>query len=182
MGTLYGDSRLGMQAEIRYKALEIISKFCCMFMLGLTPAIAGCADTQAGGLRAPIADRESVGQQLYLQYGALALRKRAEGNPDAAGRFSFKAEQARLGANVPPEPATGLALNEAQRRLTAALADPAASADPAVTARAQVMYDCWLDEYREGVDAGDIKACKQEFERALQIMSKARAPGGRVLQ
>lgn len=49
---------------------------------------------------------------------------------------------------------------------------------PAVRARVQVMFDCWLDEQAENVDPGDIRACRQELDRAMAILyGAARAPG-----
>ena len=38
---------------------------------------------------------------------------------------------------------------------------------PAESARAQVMFDCWLEEQEEGFQPQDIAACRQGFEAAL---------------
>lgn len=171
-----------MQVEIRYKALKKIHKLCFASILGLAPALFGCADAEVAKVRHLDPAVAPALNQLYLQYGAMALRKSAEGNTSAARHFSAKATRAAHGMPVAPDHPDNGVLENAYGRLTAAFEETGTTADPAVLARAQVMFDCWLDEQMQGVDLDDIVACNQEFERALLMISGADAAGRQTLQ
>ncbi|MGJ3258140.1 MAG: hypothetical protein ACFE0S_00925 [Rhodospirillales bacterium] len=119
---------------------------------------------------------DPVLRQLHIQYGELALRKSAEGNLVAARHFDVKAARAADGERVRPDRPDDQDAVESYDRVISAIADDADA--PAVRARAQVMFDCWIDERAQGVDVGDIEACKQELDRALFILTGGAHSGG----
>ena len=57
-----------------------------------------------------------------------------------------------------------------------ALAAGAAAKAPADAARAQVSFDCWVEEQAENRQPRDIQACKSDFFAALSLADKAVAP------
>ena len=63
-------------------------------------------------------------------------------------------------------------LNQARQRLVAALDRNNRTARPDVAARAQVMYDCWLEQQSENIQPDHIKACRDQFMTALAEIEK----------
>lgn len=151
-------------------------------MVGFAPGVVGCTYVSVEKTRAFNPDVQPLLKQLHMQYGALALRKQSEGNPDSAYHFNAKALQAAEGLAVKADQPDDADSLDAYRRLSAGMKDDIRPVDPAVKARAQVMFDCWLDERAQGVDKDDIIACKQEFERALLVIAGASASSGEAVQ
>jgi OOP family OmpA-OmpF porin len=73
-----------------------------------------------------------------------------------------------------PQAARG-PLAAARQRLMAALDRGGRDKAPKAAARAQVMYDCWVEEEEEAWQKDRIAYCKGEFEKAL-AGSKASVP------
>ena len=67
-------------------------------------------------------------------------------------------------------------LSAARERLVAALAGGAADKDPANAARAQVMFDCWMQEQEENFQPAHIAACRDGFTDAMGIVEAALKP------
>ncbi|WNK01121.1 hypothetical protein L2D14_06760 [Thalassospiraceae bacterium LMO-JJ14] len=153
--------------------MKYIDYLSFIFILGLASGVVGCADVSVEKTRTFNPDVQPLLKQLHMQYGSMALRKQNEGNPDSVHHFNAKALQAAEGLVVKADQPADDESRDAYRRLTAGLTEAAMPVDPAVKARAQVMFDCWLDERAQGVDKDDIKACKQEFERALLSIESA---------
>lgn len=115
---------------------------------------------------------------LYVQYAELALREVEEGNVTSAEMFDRKARLAVAGDNVSmPSVHDILSLDNksadlrvGQRTLQKHFDQEAYLHMPVVSARAQVMLDCWIEEQGQGVDIGDIAACRQAFERAVAVL------------
>jgi hypothetical protein len=164
-----------IRVEIRYKTLKKIRKKLSVLILAIAPVLLGCADAEVAKVRALVPAASFSFKQLHLQYGAMALRKDAEGNIPAARHFSAKAARAAHGLPVAPDEPGNDFRDDAYQRLVAALDHADRFDDPAVLVRAQVMFDCWLDEQTQGVDPDDAVACRREFERALLLISSANA-------
>ena len=98
-----------------------------------------------------------------------------------AERWAEKASMASHNASVTPEdlakwslPAESVPdLTTARARLMAALAADAASKAPDPAARAQVNFDCWVQEQEENIQPNDIQACRSAFEAAMGEAEKA---------
>ena len=67
-------------------------------------------------------------------------------------------------------------LAAARQRLMAALDKGGRDKAPKAAARAQVMYDCWVEEEEEAWQKDRIAYCKGEFEKALAEVERALAP------
>jgi OOP family OmpA-OmpF porin len=63
-------------------------------------------------------------------------------------------------------------LSQGRQRLVAALDRNNRTARPDVAARAQVLYDCWLEQQAENIQPDHIKACRDGFMTALAEIEK----------
>ncbi len=59
-------------------------------------------------------------------------------------------------------------LTSARARLAAAFAKTATTKVPADAAKAQVMFDCWMEQAEENIQPEDIAACRKGFMAALK--------------
>jgi OOP family OmpA-OmpF porin len=125
-------------------------------------------------------------------YGGYAQLASEEQNPygdyriDSMARdqFSARAIAAANGDTVLPELAADRMLppgevdgvNELRRRLVAALDAGGRDKAPAAAARAQVMYDCWLEQLEENFQPQDINRCRQGLLDALAEVDEALRP------
>jgi OOP family OmpA-OmpF porin len=96
-----------------------------------------------------------------------------------AGHFARKGLMALEGQSVQPEnPASRdiegaeqlRELQTARARLMNAFANDAAARVPGPAARAQVSYDCWVEQQEEGFQYSDIASCRNGFLRAMQVV------------
>jgi OOP family OmpA-OmpF porin len=94
--------------------------------------------------------------------------------PDAL-HFARKGLAAAAGQNVRPDPVSdwnlsadeSRELGAARGRLIVALDQGARETNPAATARAQVGFDCWIENQEEGSNIKDIDTCKNKFSESL---------------
>lgn len=126
-------------------------------------------------------------QALAREYNAFAASERAQLDwPDQAA-FRDKARMAAAGTIPAPEDperrgvGTGFQLHPAldigveqraeaiqgRQRLMGALSGGAAGRNPDAAARAQVAYDCWVEQLEEGWQEDDIERCRRAFNTAL---------------
>ncbi len=80
-----------------------------------------------------------------------------------------------IGARMLPEGSVA-ELSEARGRLVTALDDDAGSGIPEATARAQTMFDCWMQEQEENRQPHDIARCRSGFLAAMAAVESALAP------
>ncbi len=119
--------------------------------------------------------------QGYLQQ---AQKEVAEKHLSAGEIWVAKADAAAGGGDVAPEEIAnwGVAaqfvdeLAAARTRLTAALGQGAAAKAPEQAAKAQVMFDCWVEEQSENIQPPDIAACKKGYEEAMAAVDEALKP------
>ena len=126
-------------------------------------------------------------QALTEEYKSFVAEEHDEYDWAAADYFARKGLTAASGTAVPPEdPATydlGDAAGEiaaARQRLITDLDNGGRDAKPAVAAKAQVKFDCWVHEQDEGWQKDEIAACKNDLMAALDELEKkeaAAAPG-----
>ena len=126
-------------------------------------------------------------QALTEEYKSFVAEEHDEYDWAAADYFARKGLTAASGTAVPPEdPATydlGDAAGEiaaARQRLITDLDNGGRDAKPAVAAKAQVKFDCWVHEQDEGWQKDEIAACKNDLMAALDELEKkeAAAAGG----
>ena len=121
-------------------------------------------------------------QALTEEYKSFVAEEHDEYDWAAADYFARKGLTAAGGTVVPPEdPATydlGDAAGEiaaGHQRLLAALNNGGRDNKPAVAAKAQVKFDCWVHEQDEGWQKDEIAACKNDFMAALDELEKKEA-------
>jgi OOP family OmpA-OmpF porin len=103
--------------------------------------------------------------------------------PDAR-HFANKGLAAAKGQAVAPEDAAKWRiknahvradLDAARARINGALAAGASQKVPQALARAQVEYDCWVEQSEEGWQYNDIAACRNGFVQAMMVVDRALA-------
>jgi len=121
---------------------------------------------------------------LYSGYVDLSSSEFAEGDYKDSDYFARKAMTAGSGDAVQPTMIKARSLpsdkegmlSTSRQRLMAAMAAGAADKAPDDAARAQVMFDCWMQEQEENFQANDIDSCRTKFYEALNMAEKAVAP------
>jgi OOP family OmpA-OmpF porin len=123
--------------------------------------------------------------ELKAQYLALAAAEAAEMDYFDANLFLGKARRAAAGEAVGPQPLTQRYLAPAaERELAGARATVvdlnhgrAPREAPRDVARAQAMFDCWLQEQEEDRQPADIAACRDGFHAAVAAARENSALG-----
>jgi len=126
---------------------------------------------------------------LYNGYAQLASEEQnpySDYAPDTLARdqFSSRALAAAGGQTVLPEMVSARMLpagesegaEELRRRLVAALDAGGREKAPVAAARAQVMFDCWLEQLEENYQPADIASCRQGLNDALADVDDALRP------
>ena len=119
---------------------------------------------------------------LHAEYIVLAKAENEESDFLDADHFASKAIKVGGGIFVGPDgiksrklPAgTAAALKAAEKRLNKVLKGGAADYAPQQMAKAQAMYDCWLQEQEEGHQPGDIRACRIAYLDAVDAVDDAK--------
>ncbi len=153
--------------------------FAALALAGTT-ILAGCGTelerTQA--LRPVGSDFE---QALYGDYVQLSAAELTEGDLRDADAFAKRARDAGGPRTLQPEelwardipPQHDVELGLARVLLVNALNASARNKAPEDASRAQVMFDCWMQEQEENFQADDIAACRDGFYDALKIIQGA---------
>ncbi len=121
---------------------------------------------------------------LQAEYAALAVAEAEEWDTEDAVYFNNKAIAASKGEDVQPQPLkerkiTGDAqweLEAARQALRASLLSGSKDYAPWESARAQAMFDCWIQEQEENNQQEHIDACRLAFDEALAIVEQKRPP------
>ena len=167
------------------KSLHIAS------VLGAVMLLAGCASNIQQVRSVQPSGGSAFTQALAAEYRAFVEHEADEDfDWSAADTFALKGLAAAGGELVLPDEVSGVSdgnagpLNEARGRLMAALEGGARESNPAVAAKAQVSFDCWLHETQE-VDGwlangalGDdhFARCRDDFEAAMAQLAPQPQP------
>jgi OmpA-OmpF porin, OOP family len=92
--------------------------------------------------------------------------------------FADKSRRAAVGEHVIPHyvnqravpKSTVLELETARARLMRVMQTSVFRTHPFELARAQVKFDCWLEEQEENINQNDIETCKSEFYRLMDLL------------
>ena len=123
-------------------------------------------------------------QSLYAGYVDLANSENSEGDYNDSDVFAGRAIASATGGAIAPE-AIGSRnlpeshvneLTDARARLMAAMAKGAGEKAPNETAKAQVMFDCWMQEQEENFQPDDIAACRGGYYDAMADVEDAIRP------
>ena len=143
-----------------------------------TLVLAGCGGMELQKAQELSPQGSAFNTSLYEGYVDLAASEFAEADYRDSDTFAMRAISAGSGQMVGPEPIDRRALPEdkvgelmdARRRLSMALSTGASERDPAEAARAQVMFDCWMQEQEENFQPEDIARCRGATMAALDIL------------
>jgi len=142
-------------------------------VLGLSGALAACASTGEISGDATAFDRE-----LHAGYAEMSQREFDETDLVDGRAFARRAQMAGAGAPPDPEPLAMRKLVEPHRseladardRLTKALGGGGKEKAPSDSARAQLGFDCWMQEAEENFQPDDIAGCKSQFMTAMSTL------------
>ena len=127
--------------------------------------------------QATAAPADPFSQGLHSGYLDLAASEFSEGDYEDSDRFARRAEAVSQGKRVEPEhPITHRWIPLEHRaelfngvwRLQRALRAGAREWAPEPAARAQVMYDCWVQEQEENFQPDHIARCRDGFLAAME--------------
>jgi len=115
---------------------------------------------------------------LHKEYVALANMEKMEDDGADAQYFVDKAKSAAMGDDVGPQPLAERMLPDsaksdismARKNLIDKLWKGGADETPHAAAKAQAMFDCWMQEQEENNQPEDIAACKAGFEKAYAMI------------
>jgi outer membrane protein OmpA-like peptidoglycan-associated protein len=121
---------------------------------------------------------------LYDGYLALAKAEYDETDWKDGGAFSDRAVASAKGSAPGPEAISARKLpkrsvselSSARSKLVSALGKGAANKVPADAAKAQVMFDCWMQEQEEDIQPDDIAKCRAQFMAAMSKVEAALKP------
>lgn len=155
------------------------------FAAGLT--LAACSGFQLDRARNLSPQGTPFDTALFSDYLDLSQTEFDEADFTDSDFFALRAIKSGTGGGVGPQgiderrlPDKSIPeLASARRKLVMVLGDTASEKAPEAAARAQVMFDCWLQEQEENIQPDDIAACRNRFFAALdkaEAAVKAAAP------
>jgi outer membrane protein OmpA-like peptidoglycan-associated protein len=145
----------------------------------LIAACAGPAKRDVASAEKAVPTGTAFTKSLHKEYTTMAVRELAEADRESASYYAKKASSVASGANVAPEQLPAklnydeAQLRDARPRLISALDGPKAAKRPDLAAKAQVNFDCWLQEAAEiWWQPEDRKFCQTNFEAAMADLSE----------
>src|SRR5262245_25721944 len=151
-------------------------------LVALTGAIGGCSSNISKLEAAQATGGSAFTQSLTEEYRAFVADEKEEGDWSDADYFAKKGLAAANGEVVLPEEVSGVPdastgdLTDGRARLIAALDGGARDSNPAVAARAQRAYDCWLHEAQENLGEEHLASCRDEFRAAMAELEGIKEP------
>lgn len=130
-----------------------------------------------------VANMQSKGdtfqKALHMEYVGLAKMERDEADWSDAEFFNTRAMTAANGTAFTPQNVSDRLIpsdkagemGAARNRYMRALQDGGASRNPKAAARAQAMFDCWMQEQEENFQPKDIAYCFAQFQAAMKKMA-----------
>jgi OOP family OmpA-OmpF porin len=142
--------------------------------------LSGCSNYVDTATVAGMSSNGSAFQQgLHKEYVSLANMEKAEDDGPDAQYFIDKAKTAAMGEDVGPQPlaermipaAAKAEISTARKNLVEKLWKGGADNTPHAAAKAQAMFDCWMQEQEENNQPADIAACKAGFDKAYAMIN-----------
>ena len=162
-----------------------MKNFARILLLGtVAVSLAACGGLELGKAKGVAAKGSPFDQALYSEYVGLSQMEYDEADYADSDAFALRGMAAAAGGSPQPEAiaARGLPadkvreLTAARNRLVAALGNGAAQKVAKPAARAQAMYECWMQEQEENFQPKDIAACRAWFEEAMAQVDAALRP------
>lgn len=125
-------------------------------------------------------ETDEHGQALYAGYIELSKMEFDEGDYRDSDFFADRAIAAANNETIEPQHIGArdldvAVLNEAaaaRRKLTVVRYKGGSRIYPALTAEAQLGFECWLQEMEEGFQPDDIAACRARFDSAMNSIAE----------
>lgn len=152
----------------------------CALVLAL-PLLAACAgDWDLAEVRNMPTKGNDFTKALHKEYLALAEYEQGEVDWRSVSFYTTRARMSGNGEQVYPTklderniPADKMdALSEARNKLMNAYYGGGPAKAPAQMARAQAMFDCWMEQQEEGHQAADIAKCRIGYTAAMDALWK----------
>lgn len=136
----------------------------------LLPILGACASYDLAGVDALEQKGNDFDKALHKEYMTLAYAEAAEDDWSDAVFFANKARSSANGASEAPQVVSERDIEGDDKTLMEGIRTGLVDAliagrknKPAVAARAQAMFDCWLQEREENFQPDDILRCHEEF-------------------
>ncbi len=169
------------RGKVMLKVHHAVALGLCVALLGACEHYGAEATGGTQGFKLQRAERAAAPEDpfskgLFNGYLELARAEFNEGDYEDSDRFARRAIAVSDGENVEPEhPITHRWIPLEHRadmfngvwRLQRALRAGAREWAPEPAARAQTLYDCWVQEQEENFQPGDIAACRDGFLEAM---------------
>lgn len=156
--------------------------------------LGACSSTRdVSEAAATTATGSSFTQNLHKDYVALAESELEQGDRGSARHYATKAKEAATGKAIAPDEVKSRrigapedkTLTEARGRLVSALGSAEATKKPETAAKAQTMFDCWMEQQEEGWQHDHIAACRNGFNTAMAALAPekvaAKAPDQQIV-
>ena len=153
-------------------------------VVGLAALLGACHSMELEGVQGLDPQGSEFNTQLYAGYIELSSNERAEYDYRDSDRFAMKAAVAARGDDVRPSAVEDRRiaadkveeLSKARARLMAMLYGGGKNKAPVSAARAQISFDCWMQEQEEGHQPGDIADCRNAFYGSVVTAEVAMRP------
>ena len=153
-------------------------------VVGLAALLGACYSMELEGVQGLDPQGSEFNTQLYAGYIELSSNERAEYDYRDSDRFAMKAAVAARGDDVRPSAVEDRRiaadkveeLSKARARLMAMLYGGGKNKAPISAARAQISFDCWMQEQEEGHQPGDIADCRNAFYGSVVTAEVALRP------
>jgi OOP family OmpA-OmpF porin len=146
--------------------------------------LAGCSGMQLAEAEKTPLSGSGFNAALYKEYIDLAKAEQRAGDYNSSDHYALKAMAA---AKAQPTDADHIAarrlpessvreITDARFRLIMALDAGGRDRQPALAARAQSMFDCWMEQQEENLQPVDIARCRTEHLAAMAQLEGALRP------
>lgn len=146
--------------------------------------IAGCSGTELAEAEKTKPTGTAFGAALYKEYIDLAKSESGQGDHRSSDHYALKAMAAAKAQPADPDQvamrqlpeANVREITDARFRLMMALEAGARDKQPALAARAQSMFDCWMEQQEENFQPVDIARCRTEYLASMAQLEGALRP------
>lgn len=147
--------------------------------LAAAVTLVGCAEFSVNRLRNTIPEGSEFTKALAGEYLKFAESEyRIFIDDKSAWHFAEKGHDAASGMEVAPAdpanfdipPSASSELMHSRNRLLHALNAGGKAKWPIESAKAQVSYDCWVEQLQEGFQAPDIRGCRDGFYKFVRLV------------
>ena len=153
-------------------------------VVGLAALLGACQGMELEGVQGLDPQGSEFNTQLYAGYIEMSSGELAENDYRDSDVFAMKAAVAARGDDVRPSAVEDRRiaadkveeLSKARARLMAMLYGGGKNKAPISAARAQLSFDCWMQEQEEGHQPGDIADCRNAFYGSVVAVEVAMRP------